>query len=1294
MRRKQSKVSPKAARLAPLGPRGRVAGGESDGEEQKRSPTRRIFSRLPASPSWRTRIPPLDYHSGPVLDRDVRERESFFSTIASATALRKASMAEVIAYCRNRLSKLASSGDGLKHKFITALVCDLLMTFASCSEAHACALQPLVQVLMGAVYKDIVQYRPTRLGTPNVNDLRVRETFFEGNEALLARTRKAIEEVETIVGRTNRLRQSRTIRQAVVTRAIDAWRRNVLFFMFRSWRRNASSSAQHRNFLEMSFNKFAMQGVDRDRLVKEHVLSHLRRLAMITRLKKITDSYTDAHKARSNLKDAVKFHQDRLATLKSQVRRLVKDYEHARADHFLLMDELGKSEAKRVALNGLRYGYMTETVIDAAESVLRYVRVQMARLSESLVPDMRKMWTDGPFGIFTFDQDHAASELSHSSPHDLLLMWINFHARATHVEMCKAAGVKVDLTNAPEIGNFTTDMRGGRTVLDVLFRIAPPALQRRLESVRRIHEPHERNAKLLEALNACEPQFRGLLSARELMNQEYEGWEPSILISFLARLMCAFPGIPRSGKPDALVQEIDDALVDLDAVREFLRRSQRQSKFYRDEELARKARKASDTPTTSGTVVACDDEKDGAAPGPPQQKGDNPSGGAANAKESDVSDARAEPSPAVAPPPPDATRPALRVVPSEARVFEPAKSSLLVSSVTRMGPVITSPKRIRTPGFVRVQGEFQDKLEKGGLDDAQIEAFAKNWEDEGNVHFSSTVAVSVESVSEFDTHRCFDERDLEKARGGNGKAAAKGKFNGAKLLARSAKKVVNMMKLAKPRRKERKRRDRARRIRHAGDKLSTGLRPAREILKGHKFDYHKWLHDRLAPMLVDTVNEATMWLEEHALCEQLWRATRSRIECYSLRLLQNALRGEPEPLVNHKDVMESSLYTCLTVDNLTYFLSNPGQYNLAAEVGQIRALLAKKQQELKRVFQNYAGVDVKDYSVSTLDTEECSKFVRDSKIANSHLKVADAVAVFNRLCRISSAAVKIQRCFRNFQYRKGFWKDISVQMASTKLNLRWRPSLTPFEFVLSLIEIANLRGGADSLVKRLQILLEIVLVNARQLKVEGFRRIINAARFDAVFESYRVHLRHIFVYFSSKSSNIAQAGTMDETMDLGEWNDLLRTVHMLEPDGPILHDESSTIFMCSRAADYDVKLTASSRKHKIMQPFLTYTQFREALVILACFKYSDPYRSIHEKFTRFLSTEFLPMCFTWINSRAGKDAAKSFESKNARTSLSRTTTQLRKMSKRTSVQGGSLLSRRQSSLLAPSKNVVIRELGR
>ena len=183
-------------------------------------------------------------------------------------------------------------------------------------------------------------------------------------------------------------------------------------------------------------------------------------------------------------------------------------------------------------------------------------------------------------------------------------------------------------------------------------------------------------------------------------------------------------------------------------------------------------------------------------------------------------------------------------------------------------------------------------------------------------------------------------------------------------------------------------------------------------------------------MLVDTVNEATMWLEEHALCEQLWRATRSRIECYSLRLLQNALRGEPEPLVNHKDVMESSLYTCLTVDNLTYFLSNPGQYNLAAEVERIRALLAKKQPRAQAVFQNYAGVDVKDYSVSTLDTEECSKFVRDSKISNSHLKVADAVAVFNRLCRISSAAVKIQRCFRNFQYRKGFWKDISVQMAS------------------------------------------------------------------------------------------------------------------------------------------------------------------------------------------------------------------------------------------------------------------------
>ena len=297
---------------------------------------------------------------------------------------------------------------------------------------------------MGAVYKDIVQYRPTRLGTPNVNDLRVRETFFEGNEALLARTRKAIEEVETIVGRTNRL-GSRARSGRLWSRA-PSMRGAATCSSLCFGRGGATPRAQRSiTFLEMSFNKFAMQGVDRDRLVKEHVLSHLRRLAMITRLKKITDSYTDAHKARSNLKDAVKFHQDRLATLKSQVRRLVKDYEHARADHFLLMDELGKSEAKRVALNGLRYGYMTETVIDAAESVLRYVRVQMAPALESLVPDMRKMWTDGPFGIFTFDQDHAASELSHSSPHDLLLMWINFHARATHVEMCKAAKSRLTL---------------------------------------------------------------------------------------------------------------------------------------------------------------------------------------------------------------------------------------------------------------------------------------------------------------------------------------------------------------------------------------------------------------------------------------------------------------------------------------------------------------------------------------------------------------------------------------------------------------------------------------------------------------------------------------------------------------------------------------------------------------------------------------------------------------------------------------------------------------------------------
>mmetsp|Transcript_5579 Transcript_5579/g.8803 ORF Transcript_5579/g.8803 Transcript_5579/m.8803 type:complete len:200 (+) Transcript_5579:82-681(+) len=159
-------------------------GDNPEGHSTSSVEHRRIFNTLnttrDSSPSTiaRPQMPSLNRNPSIVH----AERRNYMKRHASHSRIEKQTVKEVIAYCIQKWHKLVHSNND--EHVVTAQVCDLIMTYASCTGTHSHVLQPLVQVLMHSIYKDLSDYKPGRLGEQNVRDLGRRDTYVGGSRAL------------------------------------------------------------------------------------------------------------------------------------------------------------------------------------------------------------------------------------------------------------------------------------------------------------------------------------------------------------------------------------------------------------------------------------------------------------------------------------------------------------------------------------------------------------------------------------------------------------------------------------------------------------------------------------------------------------------------------------------------------------------------------------------------------------------------------------------------------------------------------------------------------------------------------------------------------------------------------------------------------------------------------------------------------------------------------------------------------------------------------------------------------
>jgi len=425
--------------------------------------------------------------------------------------------------------------------------------------------------------------------------------------------------------------------------------------------------------------------------------------------------------------------------------------------------------------------------------------------------------------------------------------------------------------------------------------------------------------------------------------------------------------------------------------------------------------------------------------------------------------------------------------------------------------------------------------------------------------------------------------------------------------------------------------------------IKTRVRPS-ENLDNMDFDFHNWLVSNFASVILQVFEIANDVLEDYFLITRVWRIVEARLECFIMRTLTNRLRGNECTSVDHHALKESRVSVGIIHAPSSEMFKEQKEWDPIVEIAQLEEVLKHRQDEIKNIFLNYAQSDEENQMRSLMNENEMWIFIKDSKISNSKFPKKLISTILTRVFDRIAAAVTIQRWIRAIALSNRVNIAVPVPMKDGKPSTEIPRQLSRRDFIETLITLAYHRQSAPSLAERVNELVEILVQNTRQLEVSAFRSEVHSQGFFVVFETYRWQLRHIFIYFACQTANPEGSDFTDETMNKLEWAEMLRCVRLLEPDGPITMANMSEIFHNAKTEEYDLDYEFNSGGDTL----LSYENFLEALVILACFRYSDPYAPLMERFERFLKEDFFPSCFRWINSPAGKHMNRTAELKNSK----------------------------------------------
>mmetsp|Transcript_5578 Transcript_5578/g.8800 ORF Transcript_5578/g.8800 Transcript_5578/m.8800 type:complete len:1183 (+) Transcript_5578:82-3630(+) len=1131
-------------------------GDNPEGHSTSSVEHRRIFNTLnttrDSSPSTiaRPQMPSLNRNPSIVH----AERRNYMKRHASHSRIEKQTVKEVIAYCIQKWHKLVHSNND--EHVVTAQVCDLIMTYASCTGTHSHVLQPLVQVLMHSIYKDLSDYKPGRLGEQNVRDLGRRDTYVGGSRALEQEIEDTEGKVKTLKAMTKKIGTARVIRQKVFQNAIHEWRKNLMWTAMNTWRKNVSNIRRQRILLTTSMNQWNHRFSDPSFTKKVWVLDWFRycvrkrKLAEAKKRLNFRNSFNDTQK-----KDLENFLK-KLNDLKLALKEMEKNYESIKTDHYRLDNKFATLETERLSLLGKRNEYAIQAYVEMAEITLRHLQQDLKDVQASSTPDLRRMWYDDPSKVFSFSKKEALQELMNCSEQDLILIWLNFQYRSLRDD-----SGKLKSKNVSTICNFTDDLRGGIKILEILVNVLPETVSSKLKDVLDIHEPNDRVKQMLNCLKNWKPGFEKLVSADHLLYGEH----PDRIATFLARVFCMHPNIPIPNNWNSHLEEIEEMLEDLDCVSDMVKRKSSKSPFFKKE-------------------FYTEDVKD-------RNKKDE-----------------------------------LSVSPS----CRPPKFQLMPKSSSSQSPEINSNIFRHDEEFTKILRRFEELLgSENEILDQEIKHIEKIWKNNAKNQYSRSFKDHVDNVNDVELKNCNTYmKDL---------LSMPAKVRSSPRLKQNMKK---------------KRRFVLSGLIHAlgsselGDEVKQDkiTRPSRAaILPGSSsYDYSKWLSKELPRKLEELWTHTQTILEDFHLVSRTWRCISARMECYIIRSLTNSLRGCPEPCVDHHIMKETQLLSLNNLDFQDIFALETG-WDAKEQIKGVETVLAKEQLHIKQIYQNYAQDDEQDTYQTMMNELEYSSFLKDSKVTGKLINPKLSMQLFRRVCDRRVAAIKIQRWFRfNIISLVEVCVTSSIPLRNGKPVLKTERMLSRQDFIIILIKIAYYRQKSATLAERLKELIEILKRNTRQLHASGFRKQVRSANFYVVFEKYRWHLRHIFIYFAAQIANPKNYDSLDETMNKTEWSDMLRCVRLLEPDGPITIQNMDKIFSNSRTEEYD----ASSQVVEESEPLLTYPDFLEALVILACFRHSDPYEPLKLRFERFLKEDFLPSCLRWMNSPAGKQMAKKAESKS------------------------------------------------
>eukprot|EP01065_Artemidia_motanka_P029875 TRINITY_DN35943_c0_g1_i1.p1 TRINITY_DN35943_c0_g1~~TRINITY_DN35943_c0_g1_i1.p1 ORF type:complete len:984 (+),score=267.05 TRINITY_DN35943_c0_g1_i1:48-2954(+) len=311
-------------------------------------------------------------------------------------------------------------------------------------------------------------------------------------------------------------------------------------------------------------------------------------------------------------------------------------------------------------------------------------------------------------------------------------------------------------------------------------------------------------------------------------------------------------------------------------------------------------------------------------------------------------------------------------------------------------------------------------------------------------------------------------------------------------------------------------------------------------------------------------------------------------------LVDAARRGGERPQLTAKQEQEMQQYTRVPVHFVAEFLPPPPDQTSAHD--QLIRLLDTRGELLKKVYRFYCtsgdiamaarqGTLVKQQkgaegSLNTMSRAELYRFVHDCKLLGKRLKRPQLDALFTKV--------------------------VALRRGADGGDQSYDSELIPVEFTALLCHLSNLlfrRTDDQSIAERVARLLDTeVGPRACSSEVDTFRAMIYRPDVQRTLREHRDELTRTFLHFACQSKELGRRD--DSTMDLDEWKAFIKTGSLI--DSVFNERASKAVFL--RLQDDEGEEEVS----------LSYAQFCEALVAIACYKVPSPFEPLTQRLKTFL----------------------------------------------------------------------------